>query len=192
MNPYYDPSKRHHRPDGFQNSHVEFKPKSLAEVLRWRWSAIRQGLPPAPRGPTPRVVPDLAFLRSNAAAGADMVPAATWIGHASVLVQMGGLTLLTDPIFYERASPFSFAGPKRHVAPGIALDELPHIDLVLVSHNHYDHLDAASADHLAAQAGGAPLSSFRSDYVGGWRRGASRRQWNWIGGNRIASAPTWR
>src|SRR6516165_4851517 len=107
--------------------------------------------------PTPRVAPDLAFLRANAAAGTAMVPAVTWIGHASTLVQLGGISLLTDPIFSERASPLSFAGPKRHVAPGIALGELPHIDAVVVSHNHYDHLDEASVRALAAQAAGPPL-----------------------------------
>ena len=96
-------------------------------------------------------------MRANAAAGAAMVPAVTWIGHASTLVQVGGANVLTDPIFSERASPLSFAGPKRALAPGIALADLPHIDAVLVSHNHYDHLDAPSVKALAAQAGGSPL-----------------------------------
>jgi N-acyl-phosphatidylethanolamine-hydrolysing phospholipase D len=157
MNPYFDPAIPHHRRDGFQNRHADFVPRSLADVLRWKWAAARHGLPPAPATPAPRVAPDLAFLGANAAAGAAMAPAVTWIGHASVMAQLGGLTLLTDPIFSERASPLPFAGPKRQVAPGLALAELPHIDLVLVSHNHYDHLDGPSVDTLAAQAGGAPL-----------------------------------
>ncbi len=156
-NPYYDPAKPHHRPDGFQNTDASFRPRGLAEVIRWKWNAAREGLPPEAQAPTPRVAPDLPFLRANAAAGARMQPAVTWIGHATVLAQLGGLNVLTDPMFSERASPLPFAGPKRHVAPGLALDELPHIDLVLVSHNHYDHLDAASVDHLAAQAGGPPV-----------------------------------
>lgn len=157
MNPYFDPTKPHHRPGGFQNSDGDFVPRSLAEVLRWKWRAARDGLPPAPMTPTPRVEADLAFLKANAAAGGAMVPAVTWIGHASVMAQLGGITLLTDPIFSERASPFSFLGPKRHVPPGIAIGDLPRIDLVVISHNHYDHLDAASVEKLAAQAGGAPL-----------------------------------
>jgi N-acyl-phosphatidylethanolamine-hydrolysing phospholipase D len=74
-----------------------------------------------------------------------------------VLLQMGGSNLLVDPIISERASPVSFAGPKRHVAPGLAPRALPHVDAVLVSHNHYDHLDAASVEALAGQAGGSPL-----------------------------------
>ena len=157
MNPHYDPSKPHHRPDGFQNQYAEFVPASLADVLRWRWNAQRRGLPPPPLTPTPQVAPDLAFLRANAAAGRGMTPAVTWIGHATALVQLGGITLLTDPIFSERASPFAFMGPRRHVPPGVAAKDLPRIDIVLVSHNHYDHLDAASALLLGAQAGGPPL-----------------------------------
>ncbi|MGZ5131662.1 MAG: MBL fold metallo-hydrolase [Caldimonas sp.] len=149
--------KPHHRPGGFQNNHVEFAGKSLTEVLRWRWDASRNGLPPRPSGPTPQVEPDLAFVHANAAAGVAMRPAITWIGHATVLAQVGGLTLLTDPIFSERASPVAFAGPRRHQPPGIALGALPHIDVVLASHNHYDHLDEASVRALSEQAGGPPL-----------------------------------
>lgn len=155
-NQHYDPSRPHHRPDGFQNSPGGFAPKSLAQVLRWRWSAVREGLPPAPQTPTPTVAADLAFLHRNAA-GPAAVPAVTWIGHATVLAQLGGINLLTDPMFSERASPLSFAGPRRHVPPAMAIRDLPHIDLVLVSHNHYDHLDAASVAALAAQPGGPPL-----------------------------------
>jgi L-ascorbate metabolism protein UlaG (beta-lactamase superfamily) len=67
--------------------------------------------------------------------------AVTWIGHSTVLVQAGGLNILTDPVWSERASPFSFLGPKRVRTPGIRLQDLPKIDLILVSHNHYDHMD---------------------------------------------------
>jgi N-acyl-phosphatidylethanolamine-hydrolysing phospholipase D len=103
------------------------------------------------------VVPELAFVQANARAGAAMQPAVTFIGHASVLVQAGGLNMLTDPMFSERASPFSFIGPKRAQPPGLSLAQLPHIDLVLISHNHYDHLDEASVTALNAQRGGPPL-----------------------------------
>jgi L-ascorbate metabolism protein UlaG (beta-lactamase superfamily) len=72
----------------------------------------------------------------------------TWIGHATVLVQTGGLNILTDPIWSDRASPFSFVGPKRVRAPGVRFEDLPKIDLVLVSHNHYDHLDLATLKRL--------------------------------------------
>ncbi len=141
----------------FRNTGDDAVGKGLGEVLRWRWGAWRDDLPPAPQVPTPRVAPDLARLRANAVAGAAMQPAVTWIGHATALVQAGGLNVLTDPIFSERASPFSFIGPKRHLPPGIALGDLPPIDVVLVSHNHYDHLDGESVDALARQPGGPPL-----------------------------------
>jgi len=147
----------HHRPGGFQNRYGEFEPKGLATLIRWRLDAARAGLPKPSATPTPTVTPDLAFLRANAQAGMGMRPTVTWIGHASMLLQAGGLTVLTDPIFSARASPLGFIGPKRHVAPGIALAELPHVDAVVISHNHYDHLDAASVRALGAQPGGAPV-----------------------------------
>jgi L-ascorbate metabolism protein UlaG (beta-lactamase superfamily) len=72
----------------------------------------------------------------------------TWIGHATVLVQTAGLNILTDPIWSERASPFSFVGPKRVRAPGVRFEDLPKIDLVLISHNHYDHMDVPTLKRL--------------------------------------------
>jgi L-ascorbate metabolism protein UlaG (beta-lactamase superfamily) len=65
----------------------------------------------------------------------------TFINHATVLIQTAGLNILTDPIWSDRASPFSWAGPKRHRSPGLRFEDLPPIDVVLLSHNHYDHLD---------------------------------------------------
>jgi N-acyl-phosphatidylethanolamine-hydrolysing phospholipase D len=147
----------HHRNGGFQNNWIEFAPRSLGELLSWKWAALRQGLPPPPREPIPVVAPDLAFLNTNSAAGPAMKPSVTWIGHATALLQLGGLNVLTDPIFSERASPVGFAGPKRAQPPGIALAQLPRIDLVVISHNHYDHCDLPSLRALAAQPGGSPL-----------------------------------
>ena len=72
---------------------------------------------------------------------------ATWVGHATVLVQTPGLNILTDPVWGERAGPFGF-GPKRMTRPGVAFDDLPKIDVVLLSHNHYDHMDLATLKRL--------------------------------------------
>lgn len=64
------------------------------------------------------------------------------IGHATLLIQIAGLNLLTDPVWSDRASPVAFAGPRRVTAPGVRMEDLPPIDAILLSHNHYDHLDA--------------------------------------------------
>ncbi|MGI9590039.1 MAG: MBL fold metallo-hydrolase [Myxococcota bacterium] len=92
---------------------------------------------------------DGVFLRENAK---HSVPTVTWIGHATLLVQMDHVTFLTDPIWSDTASPVSFAGPRRFVPPGLALEDLPPIDFVVVSHNHYDHLDVASLAALAERS----------------------------------------
>ena len=82
---------------------------------------------------------------------------ATYINHATVLIQVDGLNILTDPIWSERASPLTFAGPKRIRPPGIAISDLPEIDLVLISHNHYDHLDTATLRQLRQQQNKEPV-----------------------------------
>ncbi|NBD21353.1 MBL fold metallo-hydrolase [Aquabacterium fontiphilum] len=156
-NPYFNPLKKHHRPDGFQNNYRSFRGKRLRELLRWRWQAWRAGHPRPMREAIPVVAPDLAFIHGNAQAGRHMQPAATWIGHITVLLQVGGLNILTDPVFSERCFPVQWAGPKRHTPPGLTLAQLPRIDVVLLSHNHYDHMDEHSLVSLATQRGGPPL-----------------------------------
>jgi N-acyl-phosphatidylethanolamine-hydrolysing phospholipase D len=137
----------HHTGDGhFRNNYTGPIDKSLGELLRWRRQAWAQGLPPDAKVPTPVVAPQLDHLKAGHA------PSATWIGHATVLMQSGGLNVLTDPVFSERASPVGFLGPKRAQPPGIALDDLPPIDVVLVSHNHYDHCDVDSLRRLSERS----------------------------------------
>lgn len=145
-----------HTPHGFRNNYVLTVTKSLGEVLRWQFQRLRAGLPPKPTVATPCERPDLDFIHANSVA-ATMIPAVTWIGHASALMQADGLNVLTDPIFSRRASPVGFLGPARLHPPGLTLAQLPHIDVVVISHNHYDHLDRASIVALSRQAGGSPL-----------------------------------
>jgi N-acyl-phosphatidylethanolamine-hydrolysing phospholipase D len=97
-------------------------------------------------GAPERVANDGALLRENAL---HSKPTVTWIGHATLLVQMDHVTFLTDPIWSKRPSPLSFAGPRRFVPPGVAMEDLPPIDFVVVSHNHYDHLDLPTLSALA-------------------------------------------
>lgn len=79
-----------------------------------------------------------------------MNPSITWIGHATVLVQIEGVNILTDPQWSERASPVSWGGPRRLSPPGLRFEDLPRIDVVLISHDHYDHLDLNTVKRLVA------------------------------------------
>jgi L-ascorbate metabolism protein UlaG (beta-lactamase superfamily) len=72
----------------------------------------------------------------------------TFVNHSTFLIQVDGVNIITDPVWSERVSPFTFAGPKRMRPPGILFNDLPRIDLVLLSHNHYDHLDIATLKHI--------------------------------------------
>ena len=147
--PYYDPAKPHHTPSGFRNTDSDAgKGKGFA---RWQWQRWQSQLPkpPAEAHRSWRVAPDLALLHAPAGN-----PSVTWIGHATVLLRIGGLNVLTDPHFSERASPLGFAGPKRYHPPGVALADLPEIHAVVISHSHYDHLDVDSVRQLHRRSGG--------------------------------------
>lgn len=109
----------------------------------WRFLSGESG-----RQPWPDSVPVRPAKPEARVMGSRMV--ATWVGHASVLVQTQGVNILTDPVWSDRAGPFGF-GPKRVTQPGIAFDDLPKIDIVLVSHNHYDHMDLESIGKLWAR-----------------------------------------
>lgn len=81
----------------------------------------------------------------------------TWIGHSTFLLRLHGLNIITDPVFSDRCSPVGFAGPKRVRKPGLALADLPRIDIILLSHNHYDHMDLASLRALHKHSPGARI-----------------------------------
>ncbi len=92
----------------------------------------------------PRVANDGRTLRENTTDAT-----VTWVGHATLVIQIDGVNILTDPQWSERASPVSFAGPRRVTAPGMRIEDLPPIHLVLISHDHYDHLDVATVRRIA-------------------------------------------
>ena len=112
--------------------------RTLLQVLRWKlaggaakWPST---VPVTPAKPEPRVD----GMR------------VTMVGHATLLVQAAGLNILTDPVWSERASPIAWVGPKRATAPGVAFEDLPPNDAVLISHCHYDHMDVATLRRLHA------------------------------------------
>ena len=113
-----------------------------------KWMLVHRTTRPRPQDPDPsvfaRVPPD--FVPPRAPRSQLTV---TWVGHSSLLIQLNGLNILTDPMWSERASPVQFAGPRRWVRPGIAFEDVPPLDVVLQSHNHYDHLDATTVRRLA-------------------------------------------
>jgi L-ascorbate metabolism protein UlaG (beta-lactamase superfamily) len=119
-------------------------PKSLRNVLRWQFGRERQRQTWPEWAPSPYADVPPARVESDKVR-------LSFVGHASWLIQTAGLNILVDPVWSTRASPFSFAGPKRHNDPGIAFEALPKIDTVLVSHGHYDHLDVATLSKLAAK-----------------------------------------
>lgn len=129
----------------FRNRYPHGRP-GLRDLLRWNRERRRLGLPAPPKADLSPVPPDLERLRSGAPRGR-----VTWIGHSTLLVQMAGLNILTDPHFSAYAAPVPGLGPRRWQPPGLGLDELPGVDMVLISHNHYDHLDLPSVRALAAR-----------------------------------------
>jgi L-ascorbate metabolism protein UlaG (beta-lactamase superfamily) len=160
----------HHTEGGFRNP-GNYEDRSFLDFLRWRWQRMFKDIPDPGSSHFPLAENDPAFLRANREA-----LTATWVGHATLLVQMGGLNVLTDPQFSDRASPVQWAGPRRVAPPGLALGDLPPIDVVLVSHDHYDSLDAGSMEALARRPGGEDTVFFVPLGFKEWmeRRGARR------------------
>jgi N-acyl-phosphatidylethanolamine-hydrolysing phospholipase D len=134
----------HHLLRGFRNVDAAYR-YTVVDRLQRTVRKTLQGWPA--RGPVPAVLPnDGAELRANGT-----LPTVTWIGHSTLLVQIGGRNVLTDPHWSERASPVAFAGPRRMVAPGLRFEDLPRIDAVVISHDHYDHLDVRTVERLVRE-----------------------------------------
>jgi L-ascorbate metabolism protein UlaG (beta-lactamase superfamily) len=136
----------HHRARGFANENAAFARPDFWALQAFRARRLWSSLVGGPEAPDfPRVPNDGRALRDNRRA-----PTLTWIGHATLLVQLDGVNVLTDPQFSDRASPVQFAGPRRLNPPGVAFEDLPPIHAVVISHDHYDHLDRRSVQRLAA------------------------------------------
>ena len=142
-NTHYDPAKAHHTKSGFKNIYYE-EDKGLWSLLKWKWQQLFKDLPNADGYQYQIDTSKHQLLQNNR-----QKTSLTWIGHATFLIQFNGLNILTDPHFSERASPVSWAGPKRVVPPAMKIDQLPDIDAVIISHDHYDSLDVATLRALA-------------------------------------------
>ena len=133
--PKHFDGKRFYNPDAPQV-------RGLLDVLRWKLTSHPEPWPGFISDVQPSIPPrhmDGSGLRT------------TLVNHSTVLLQQRGSNILTDPIWSERASPVPWAGPRRHRKPGVSWQDLPSIDAVLISHNHYDHLDLPTLRRLAAR-----------------------------------------
>ncbi|SMO61413.1 MBL fold metallo-hydrolase [Gracilimonas mengyeensis] len=136
---YQGPKTDHFNGTTFENP-GDIPSKGFTDVMRWyinrdqgEWSESAGRPETAPAQPADRIEDGLEI---------------TYVNHSTFLIQVDGLNILTDPVWSERVSPFTFAGPKRYREPGIRFEDLPEIDLIVLSHNHYDHLDIETLKKL--------------------------------------------
>ena len=122
----------------YKNTNGEEIDKSIKDLIRWQRNQKKPILSSIDLSDEWKLVD---FEKSN--------NFMIWIGHSTFLIKKNNLVILTDPVFSERASPFKRLGPKRLIPPAISLNELPKIDVVTISHNHYDHLDIRSLKKLS-------------------------------------------
>ena len=152
-NPYYaGPASDHFDGTRFFNPDGE-APRGFGDLLRWQFGGGKAEWPDA--------VP---VTQARPGATVDDLRV-TMVGHATMLVQVAGRNILTDPVWSRRVSPFDFIGPARVTAPGLAFDALPRIDAVLLSHNHYDHLDVDTLARLHAAHGMPVVTPLGNDTI---------------------------
>ena len=165
-NPYYaGPASDHF--DGLRFHNLAGEPdtdRGWRDIWRWQREKADHRWPDAVAVAPLRPEPQVEGLR------------VTMVGHATVLIQCAGLNILTDPVWGQRASPLSFAGPRRVTAPGIALADLPRIDAVLLSHNHYDHMDMPTLRALHAAHAPLIVTPLGNDRIIQRRIGSARVQ----------------
>ena len=134
-NEYFDKSKEHHTPHGFTNPFLPDGPqdKSFYDLIKM----MREKRPDKPK--------KIEVEEISSSEIEDLIKKGEnfylWIGHSTAFLHINGKNILTDPIFSDRCSPSQFFGPKRYTEPSISINSLPKIDLIVISHNHYDHLD---------------------------------------------------
>lgn len=137
---------KHHSNQGFVNPYAQQDHPGFWGFMRARFASGPWAKYDPKQYQIPRATPSVL-----ASGDTDDNAVVTWLGHSTVLIQHRGMNVLTDPMLTPRASPVGFVGPRRISAPALELDELPTIDVVVISHDHYDHLDKTTLRHLGDQ-----------------------------------------
>lgn len=138
---------KHHTKTGFCNTETLYKPNFKSHLLTLKRYLTTPRIHARPQGSLPQISLSADTLKQQRQG------ALYRLGHSTVLIHLDGKWLLTDPVFSDRASPVTWAGPKRFQPAPIQIEELPFIDAIIISHDHYDHLDKASVIALAPKAG---------------------------------------
>ncbi|WP_413732856.1 MBL fold metallo-hydrolase [Sodalis sp. RH20] len=141
-NPWYDAAKPHHTPEGFRN--IEPGTRTPGAYRKWQDERKKQGLPKPPRDGYPGFI--ARWWQPADFSGKE--DAVWWLGHACLMVRAAGRYLLIDPALGNRASPLPFIGPRRRTPAPVDIAGLPPIEMILYSHNHYDHLDKGTLKKL--------------------------------------------
>ncbi len=149
-----NPAKPHHLNNGFQNPYAHDQ-ANIADFFKWRLTRTGRAPDKDTAAPFPPAGVNPLCLRSD-----HKKNTLTWIGQSTLMFQTAGSTLLTDPIFSQRASPVEWAGPVRITPPGIPFERLPKIDIVVISHDHYDHLDEETIMQIVSGKGGDSVRFF--------------------------------
>lgn len=142
-NPWYDASLAHHTPEGFRNPEGELC--QPGDLQRWRRARRQQNLPLPPQHGYPAFI-ETWYQDADLSGEDDRI---WWLGHAALLIRLNQRYILIDPALSARASPLPFAGPRRKTPAPLSIARLPHLDYVLISHNHYDHLDRPTIKQIA-------------------------------------------
>lgn len=145
-NKYYDKNKSHHTPDGFTNPYID--PSLQSKKMKDFFKLMKED--------GPEILEDLDVNIISKQEIEDLIRNEQnfylWIGHSTALIHLDGKNILTDPIFSDRCSPVQFAGPKRYSRPALEISDLPNIDVIVISHNHYDHLDYKTVKMIGDKA----------------------------------------
>jgi L-ascorbate metabolism protein UlaG (beta-lactamase superfamily) len=180
----------HYHEPGFVNDvpPAAYRFADIWIMLREQFFGTQTRVPPAP---LPVLAVDRQALAAPPASGSLR---ALWIGHASVYIEIDGLRMLVDPIFSDYASPFAI-GPRRFQAPAVSIADLPAIDAVLITHDHYDHLDMRSVQQLASRGTTFVVPLGIGAHLAAWGVSAAQiHELEWwqehgIGGVRVISTP---